>query len=396
MKKSIMILGAGIYQVPLIKKAKAMGLETLVVSPKGNYPGIPLADIFLDIDTTDVARVVSVAKEYAIAGIVTTGTDVSVPTVGTVVDALHLKGPSRDMAETVSSKSAFRSFLRRNNLNHPDFISCKSYEEIWAFYQKLNVKMVVKPDDSSGSRGVIVLDPGQSKKIVMDAYQNAVKFSRTGRVCAEEFIPGIEVGGEAFLQYGEIRLFTVTCKHVAGVMVQGHSLPGRLTEMETLRVKDEINQVASKLSYLNGPVNFDVMLSENKATILEMGLRNGGNGIIDLIYHSCGIDLTKWLLAYALGEPVLEEKMSETKEKSSYVFGSEHTGILENVSSLKELTSYVPQVFDMVLAKHPGDHVDAFIHNANLIGYLLLNCGAADYNTVVSRIREVLQVKVKV
>ena len=42
-KKKLMILGAGIYQVPLIKKAKEMGLETLVVSIKGNYPGIALA-----------------------------------------------------------------------------------------------------------------------------------------------------------------------------------------------------------------------------------------------------------------------------------------------------------------------------------------------------------------
>ena len=30
--KKLMILGAGIYQVPLIKKAKAIGLETIVVS----------------------------------------------------------------------------------------------------------------------------------------------------------------------------------------------------------------------------------------------------------------------------------------------------------------------------------------------------------------------------
>ena len=36
MKRKIMILGAGIYQVPLIRKAKEMGLETLVVSIPGD------------------------------------------------------------------------------------------------------------------------------------------------------------------------------------------------------------------------------------------------------------------------------------------------------------------------------------------------------------------------
>ena len=40
----IMILGAGIYQVPLIETAKKMGLYTIVVSIPGNYPGFALAD----------------------------------------------------------------------------------------------------------------------------------------------------------------------------------------------------------------------------------------------------------------------------------------------------------------------------------------------------------------
>ena len=42
--KKIMILGAGIYQVPLIKTAKKLGLYTIVVSIPGNYPGFELAD----------------------------------------------------------------------------------------------------------------------------------------------------------------------------------------------------------------------------------------------------------------------------------------------------------------------------------------------------------------
>ena len=39
-----MILGAGIYQVPLIRTARRMGLYTIVVSIPGDYPGFALAD----------------------------------------------------------------------------------------------------------------------------------------------------------------------------------------------------------------------------------------------------------------------------------------------------------------------------------------------------------------
>ena len=42
--KKILILGAGIYQVPLIKTAKKLGIYTIVASIPGNYPGFELAD----------------------------------------------------------------------------------------------------------------------------------------------------------------------------------------------------------------------------------------------------------------------------------------------------------------------------------------------------------------
>lgn len=40
-KDSILILGAGIYQVPLIKKAQEMGLRAVITSIPGNYPALP-------------------------------------------------------------------------------------------------------------------------------------------------------------------------------------------------------------------------------------------------------------------------------------------------------------------------------------------------------------------
>lgn len=36
--KKILILGAGIYQVPLINTARRLGIETIVASIPGNYP----------------------------------------------------------------------------------------------------------------------------------------------------------------------------------------------------------------------------------------------------------------------------------------------------------------------------------------------------------------------
>ena len=57
-----MILGAGIYQVPLIKKAKSIGYYTIVVSIPGDYPGFNIADEIAYIDTTDYLYVCELDK----------------------------------------------------------------------------------------------------------------------------------------------------------------------------------------------------------------------------------------------------------------------------------------------------------------------------------------------
>ena len=47
--KKIMILGAGVYQVPLIKKAKELGFYVIVSTIRGNYPGLKFADKIMRI-----------------------------------------------------------------------------------------------------------------------------------------------------------------------------------------------------------------------------------------------------------------------------------------------------------------------------------------------------------
>ena len=54
--KKLMILGAGIYQVQLIRTAKEMGLYTIVVSIPGHYPGFELADKVYYENTVDLKK----------------------------------------------------------------------------------------------------------------------------------------------------------------------------------------------------------------------------------------------------------------------------------------------------------------------------------------------------
>ena len=60
-----MILGASIYQVPLIRTARRMGLYTIVVSIPGDYPGFALADKIYELNTRDKEAILADAQAKA-------------------------------------------------------------------------------------------------------------------------------------------------------------------------------------------------------------------------------------------------------------------------------------------------------------------------------------------
>ena len=96
--KKIMILGASVYQVPLIRTAKRMGLYTIVSSIPGNYPGFSDADKVCYINTIDKEAILDVCREEGVSGICTSGTDVAVATIGHVNEAMGLAGISEEAA----------------------------------------------------------------------------------------------------------------------------------------------------------------------------------------------------------------------------------------------------------------------------------------------------------
>lgn len=68
--KTIMVIGAGKVQVPLIEAAKKERYYTIVCDWDPEAPGVQLADEFCKVSTKDRAGLYEIAKEKKIDGIV--------------------------------------------------------------------------------------------------------------------------------------------------------------------------------------------------------------------------------------------------------------------------------------------------------------------------------------
>lgn len=371
--KKIMILGAGIYQVPLIQKAKEMGLKTLVVSIPGPYPGISLADEFFPFDTRDYEGILKCAKEQGISGICTSGTDVAVRAIGYVNEHLNLKGISYDAACRVTDKMLMKEAFAEHGVSTARFIKVMSLTEALDAADAIGYPVILKIVDSSGSRGVIKAENAQE---LTDAYEEASRITRKEYLLIEEFIQADEIGVDAFVgEHGmEVFLphekFTYTSDGVTVPL--GHAFPYKGSEELLKELKLQLEKAAEAVGLKNCPINADVFVKGNKVWIIEIGGRTGATCIPELISIYKGYDWYEKIICAAMGEAADFTSEQENSCMAKLLF-SDVTGRIEEIDEtvLKELEKEGAAV---QLDYGIGAQIDKMRNATDRIGHVILAC----------------------
>ncbi len=396
MKRKIMILGAGLHQVRAIRKAVDLGYHVITLDYLPDNVGHRFSHAYENVSTVDVEGVLEAALRLRIDGICTFSSDVALPAVGHVCDRMGLPGISRAVAETLSDKTRFRSFMARHGKRTPRFVSGKSDDELYEGMNALRLPAMVKPVDSSGSRGVTKLETNDPE-LAVAAFRKARGFSRSGTVCMEEFLDGTEVGGDGILEDGRFAFVAVTQKYLRNFIVTGHRLPTGISERGRALVVDVLEDCCRSVGYRNGPVNFDVVVGDSHATIIEVSGRTGGNGIPAVILRAAGVDVEEATLKAAMGEKVaLNNRGKISRGCGSIVFGSAEAGVLDRIGTLETLRRRVPEVLELDLALRGGQAVEAFDHSGCMIGYAVFDCADdGEYAMLSRRILETLNISVR-
>ena len=390
-----MILGAGLFQLPAIRKAVDLGHYVITVDYLPENVGHKASHCYVNCSTTDRERVARAARDFGVDGVLTFGSDVAVPTVGYVCEQLDLPGVSLTAAETMTQKHLFRAFLQEHGLPHPKFVISKSAAGLREILEDLRFPVIFKPVDASGSRGLTKLDIPNESEIVA-AFDYAKGFSRSGVVCVEEFVDGTDVSGDGVLCNGSFSFIAITHKYLSDLIVTGHSMPANISNEAQARVIDALEKCCRALGYTDGPLNFDVMVSPEQIIIIEMSARNGGNGIPSVIARATGIDVEVASLRLALGEePRMQLDSLAKGGAGSWIFGNAAGGLLGDLRGLEAICTDVPEVFDLYLAVQPGSPVKPFDHNGNLIGCALFDCKSSKhYEDITRRISHALQIRI--
>ena len=374
--KKILILGAGIYQVPLIQTARRLGIYTIVASIPGNYPGFELADKVYYENTTDYGKILAIARREQIDGIITTGTDVAVITIGRICGKLGLTGLSFEAAQIATDKMKMKTCYEEYGVRTAKFRRISFDNQNYAeTLEELRLPLIFKSVDSSGSRGIVKV----SSSSEFDAARNIVlENTRSNYFIVEEFIEGEEFGAQAFVRNGEIQFILPHGDYIfkgdTGVPI-GHFAPYDLDPEALEDTKKQLRLAIQAMGLDNCAINADFIRKDGRTYVLEIGGRSGATCLAELVSIYYGYDYYEKILLTALGEPVdFTAADGEDPENCAGVPNASMLLMSDKSGVIVSQTNNNPENPDIVSVQFdyaPGDKVRKFHVGPNRIGHVI-------------------------
>ena len=326
--KTLAIIGASYLQLPLVKRAKEMGLRTICFAWPQGAVCKEVCDTFYPVSITEQEEILRLCRAEQIDGICTIGSDVAAPTVAYVAEQMGLAGNPYEAAVRAHDKQIMHQILTDAGVDCPK-------SNVQSPISNLQLPLIVKPTDRSGSLGVQKVERPED---LQPAIELAKRLSIAGEAIVEEFIEGREISVEMISQHGVHHALQITDKTTTGAphfVELAHHQPSTLpAEMQT-RIFAITRQALDALGLMNGASHSEYKITqEGRIVVMEIAGRMGGDFIgSDLVQLSTGYDFVKGVIEVALGMPI--EVEVKALGQSSVLFDAP-----ENVSCSADRTGY--------------------------------------------------------
>lgn len=378
MMKKILLLGGSAQQIVAIETAKRLGYYTILCDFLTDNPGQYVADKFYLVSTTDKEAVLKVAQKEQIDGVLAYASDPAAPTAAYIAEKMGLPGNPYKSVEILCNKDKFRAFLQQNGFCTP---KAKGYTDIDEAFQDIKrgffkYPIIVKPVDSSGSKGVSRID---SFEQVKEFLQYAMSYSRGHRIIVEEFVEkygyqiagdGLSIDGKLVFRYFANDHFDNRCKNP--FVPVAASFPYNMPEDVQDKIHATIQRLLTLLGMQTSTYNFDMRIDKDyNVYLMEVAPRDGGNYIPQAIRYATGIDLVECSIKGAMGAKIeIPEQVHAKGYWAYYAVHSLKDGILERVVIDSEVKKN--HVVENHLIVKTGDEIHSFVGANSTLGVLVM------------------------
>lgn len=358
--KRLLILGGMRFSCEIVNKAREMGIHTIVADYNRieDSPGKQIADEAVDLSVIDVEAVVSYVKKNAIDGVIVGFNDMLLPYYAEICQKCGLPCyGTKEQFETLIAKDRYKALCRQFGV--PTIQEYDMNDEI------INFPVLVKPVDSSGSRGITICYNRLELEHAVSIGKHA---SKSGKVLIERYMDGREVTVFWTLQEGNYYLSALGNRHVKHnqgndviPLPVGYTFPSVFLPKYRAEVEENCKTMFRHLGLKDGMMFMQCKVEDDTCYVYDLGFRLTGSLEYKILERICGYNPLEMMIVYALtgkmgDESIADKAVPEFKTPAFNVSCLCAPGTIKEISGI-EVVKAMPEVEDVIIAHAPGETI---------------------------------------
>ena len=308
--KRLLILGGMRFSCEIVNKAKAMGVYTIVADYNKieDSPGKQIADEAADLSVIDVDAVVAYVKEHNIDGVFVGFNDMLLPYYADICSKAGLPYyGTKEQFETLIAKDQYKALCRQ--------FGVPTIPEYDINDTGIKYPVLVKPVDSSGSRGITIC---HNREELETAVETGRKASKTGKVLIERYMDGREVTVFWTFQDGNYYLSGLANRHVKHnqgddviPLPVGYTFPSVYLPKYRKEVEENCKQMFRHLGIKDGMMFMQCKVEDGTCYVYDLGFRLTGSLEYKILERVCGYNPLEMMICFALTGKMGEESIAD-------------------------------------------------------------------------------------
>lgn len=361
--KKLLILGGNALSCDIVLSAKNLGVYTIVTDWNDikDSPAKVIADEYWNVSIADIGTIVDRIKRERIEGVITGFTDSYLLYYCQICEKAELPCyGSKDVFDITLDKAKFKSFCRSNDINTiPEYDLC----EFDPCQISQNNKVIIKPVDNSGSRGVILCSSSSDFQRCLDY---ALSFSTKREVIVEKYMEMDSFAASYTIQDGHISLSTLNdrlehkASGAAAITCAG-IYPSKYLDLYLENLDVKMKKMYRSMGVKNGVLSVQGFVDGRDFYVMEMGYRlTGGQHYIFSKYEN-GVSALDSLIHFALTGTMADYPISEVDNPrfKDLCLNLCILGKSAKVHSLKgkDFIESIPELVNASFMKNVGDTI---------------------------------------
>ena len=310
--KRMLLLAGTNLTIEAIRLAQRLGVWVAVADYNEETPAKKIADAAFNVSTTDIESLVQLCVDQKIDGVFTNWIDSMLPWGCKLCEKMGFPYPfTLEQIDAFTDKEKFKKLCIDFDVPVPRLYLDESSVIL---SQDIEFPVIVKPVDSSGSRGISVC---HNISQLRNGMEKAKAYSRSRHVIVEQYIDEDEITVNYVIENGEITLTSIHDRYFnteqEGVIKTPdiYIYPSKYTQMYEKNVDPLVKRMLKKAGLKNGSIFMQACVQNNQVYFYETGMRLNGckiYHIVDAEYHYNALErLICFALTGTMGKPSAQE-----------------------------------------------------------------------------------------